>query len=59
VTPGARRAAVRRKGKDETSMSERRIWDALDEGQDPTDESDESASPPDGDPPAERDTEGR
>jgi uncharacterized membrane protein (TIGR02234 family) len=59
VTPAARRAAVRRKGKDETSVSERTMWDALDEGHDPTDESVESASPPDGDPPLERDTEGR
>ena len=35
-TPGARRATLRLKGNDETSMSERTIWDALDEGHDPT-----------------------
>jgi uncharacterized membrane protein (TIGR02234 family) len=59
VTPGARRATLRRKGEDEASMSERTMWDALDEGHDPTDESDKSPSPPDGDAPPEPDTEGR
>ena len=59
VTPGARRATLRRKGKDETSMSERTMWDALDEGHDPTAEPDDSASPPEGDPAPEPDTEGR
>ncbi|MGA9492615.1 MAG: TIGR02234 family membrane protein [Mycobacterium sp.] len=59
VTPGARRAVVRRKSNDETTMSERTMWDALDEGRDPTDQSDESASPSDDVSPREPDTEGR
>jgi uncharacterized membrane protein (TIGR02234 family) len=58
LTPAARRSAATR---DEGPMSERMIWDELDEGRDPT----ESASPNDpGSPPvdnssAEPDTEGR
>jgi uncharacterized membrane protein (TIGR02234 family) len=59
VTPGARRATLRRNGGDGTSMSERTMWDALDEGHDPTAESEESAPSPEGDPPPEPDTEGR
>jgi uncharacterized membrane protein (TIGR02234 family) len=51
LTPAARRSAATR---DEGPMSERMIWDELDEGRDPT----ESASPPD-DPSPEPDTEGR
>jgi uncharacterized membrane protein (TIGR02234 family) len=52
LTPAARRSAATR---DEGPMSERMIWDELDEGRDPT----ESASPPDDDPSPEPDTEGR
>ena len=53
ASPGARRSIARRDGADTASqeMSERMIWDALDEGYDPT-----------GDPtdrPRESDTEGR
>lgn len=55
VTPGARRAMLRRDGSDESMMSERTMWDALDEGNDPTDPAHESAAPPNADP----DTEGR
>ena len=51
LTPGARRSAATR---DDEPMSERMIWDELDEGRDPT----ESSSPNDN-PPAEPDTEGR
>jgi uncharacterized membrane protein (TIGR02234 family) len=51
LTPAARRSAATR---DEGPMSERMIWDELDEGRDPT----ESAAPPD-DPSPEPDTEGR
>ena len=51
VTPAARRSLARR---DEGVMSERMIWDALDEGRDPTE-----SSPPNDNPPAEPDTEGR
>jgi uncharacterized membrane protein (TIGR02234 family) len=44
--PGARRSIARRDGADTASqqMSERMIWDALDEGRDPTDRSRESDS---------------
>ncbi len=59
VTPGTRRSMVRRNGNDDTAMSERTMWDALDEGHDPTDSSVRSTSTPDGDPPPEPDTEGR
>ncbi|MFZ1162656.1 TIGR02234 family membrane protein [Mycobacterium sp.] len=52
LTPAARRSAAAR---DEWPMSERMIWDELDEGRDPT----ESAPPPDGNPPPDPDTEGR
>jgi uncharacterized membrane protein (TIGR02234 family) len=51
LTPAARRSAATR---DDGPMSERMIWDELDEGRDPT----ESSSPSDN-PPAEPDTEGR
>jgi uncharacterized membrane protein (TIGR02234 family) len=49
ASPGARRSIARRDGADTASqeMSERMIWDALDEGRDPTDR------------PRESDTEGR
>lgn len=60
VTPAARRSRPRR---DEKSMSERDIWDALDEGRDltqePTGEPQESAAPPDPEVRHEADTEGR
>jgi uncharacterized membrane protein (TIGR02234 family) len=52
LTPAARRSAATR---DEGPMSERMIWDELDEGRDPT----ESSSPPDDNSPPEPDTEGR
>jgi uncharacterized membrane protein (TIGR02234 family) len=51
LAPAARRSSARR---DDGPMSERMIWDELDEGRDPT----ESSSPNDN-PPAEPDTEGR
>ena len=51
LTPAARRSAATR---DDGPMSERMIWDELDEGRDPT----ESSSPNDN-PPPEPDTEGR
>jgi len=51
LTPAARRSAATR---DDGPMSERMIWDELDEGRDPT----ESSSPNDN-PPAEPNTEGR
>ena len=56
VTPAARRSLARR---DEGVMSERMIWDALDEGRDLTDQPVELASPPDDNSPPEPDTEGR
>lgn len=42
LAPGARRSIARRDAAqpDETPLSERMIWDALDEGQDPTDRPD-------------------
>lgn len=55
AAPGARRSMARR----EDQMSERMIWDALDEGHDPTDRPAESAAPPDHQPGRESDTEGR
>jgi uncharacterized membrane protein (TIGR02234 family) len=51
LTPAARRSVVAR---DDGPMSERMIWDELDEGRDPT----ESSSPNDN-PPPEPDIEGR
>ena len=51
LTPAARRSAATR---DDGPMSERMIWDELDEGRDPTE-----ASQPNDNPPAEPDTEGR
>jgi uncharacterized membrane protein (TIGR02234 family) len=56
VTPAARRSLTRR---DEKLMSERMIWDALDEGRDPTDQPHEPAVPPDHEARHEADTEGR
>jgi uncharacterized membrane protein (TIGR02234 family) len=57
VTPAARRSLAQR---NEETMSERMIWDALDEGedptQDPTDQPQESAAPPDREPRHEADT---
>jgi uncharacterized membrane protein (TIGR02234 family) len=52
VSPVARRSAGRR---GDGEMSERMIWDALDEGCDPTDRPEKPAGPPD----HESDTEGR
>ena len=51
LTPAARRSAATR---DDGPMSERMIWDELDDGRDPT----ESSSPNDN-PPAQPETEGR
>ena len=51
LTPAARRAAATH---DDGPMSERMIWDELDEGRDPTE-----SSLPNDNPPAEPDTEGR
>jgi hypothetical protein len=60
VTPAARRLVAQR---DEKIMSERMIWDALDEGedptQDPTDQPHESATRPDREVRHEADSEGR
>jgi uncharacterized membrane protein (TIGR02234 family) len=60
VTPAARRSLAQR---DEKTMSERMIWDALDEGedptQDPTDQPYESATRPDREARHEADSEGR
>ena len=60
VTSAARRSSSPRS---EEEVSERMIWDALDEGldltQDPTDQPQESAVPPDHDPRHEADSEGR
>jgi len=60
-TPAARRSMARSDpgDPDEALMSERMIWEALDEGRDPTDKPGESASPPDEKSPPEPDTEGR
>jgi uncharacterized membrane protein (TIGR02234 family) len=60
VTPAARRSLAQR---DEKTMSERMIWDALDEGEDPTQDSTdqprESATRPDREARHEADSEGR
>jgi uncharacterized membrane protein (TIGR02234 family) len=60
VTPAARRLVAQR---DEKIMSERMIWDALDEGedptQDPTDQPHDSATRPDREVRHEADSEGR
>jgi uncharacterized membrane protein (TIGR02234 family) len=60
VTPAARRSLAQR---DENIISERMIWDALDEGEDPTqdpiDQPQESATPPDPQARHDADTEGR
>jgi uncharacterized membrane protein (TIGR02234 family) len=61
-TPAARRSMARRYDAgdpDGALMSERLIWEALDEGRDPTDNPGESASPSDEKSPSEPDTEGR
>jgi uncharacterized membrane protein (TIGR02234 family) len=55
VTPAARRSLARR---DDGDMSERMIWDALDEGRDPTDQPSEPATSDD-QPRHEADSEGR
>jgi uncharacterized membrane protein (TIGR02234 family) len=52
LTPAARRSAATH---DAGPMSERMIWDELDEGRDPT----VSSSPPDDNPQTDADTEGR
>jgi uncharacterized membrane protein (TIGR02234 family) len=54
VAPAARRSAAQREVGD-TAISERMMWDALDEGRDPTDRSAESPAVPR----PESDTEGR
>ena len=60
VTPAARRSLAQ---SDEKTMSERMIWDALDEGedptQDPTEQPHESATRPDREARHEADSEGR
>jgi uncharacterized membrane protein (TIGR02234 family) len=60
VTPAARRALAH---DDDAVMSERMIWDALDEGRDPTqdrtDQPQDSVVPPEHEPRHEADTEGR
>jgi uncharacterized membrane protein (TIGR02234 family) len=60
LTPAARRSLAQ---PSDGVTSERMIWDALDDGWDPTqdrtDQLPESAMPPDDDPPHEADTEGR
>jgi uncharacterized membrane protein (TIGR02234 family) len=60
LTPAARRSRAQ---PDEKTMSERMIWDALDEGedptQDPTDQPQESAAPGDPERRHDADTEGR
>src|ERR1700727_234677 len=59
LAPAARRSMARRDERDEETMSERMIWDALDEGRDPTDQPVELASPPDDNSAPEPHTEGR
>jgi uncharacterized membrane protein (TIGR02234 family) len=56
ATTAARRSMARR---DTDSMSERAMWDALDEGHDPTHRPGEPGTPPDQDSRHEPDTEGR
>ena len=56
AAPGARRSMAPR---DDGDMSERTLWDALDDGRDPTDRPGEAAAPPDRQPKLESDTEGR
>ena len=56
VTPAARRLVAQR---DEKIMSERMIWDALDDGEDPTEQPHESATRPDREARHEADSEGR
>ncbi len=59
LTPAARRSMASRDERANAPMSERMIWDALDEGRDPTVQSGATASPTDDNPPPESDTEGR
>jgi uncharacterized membrane protein (TIGR02234 family) len=59
LPPAARRSVASRDERADAPMSERMIWDALDEGRDPTDQSGAAASPPDDKSPPEPDTEGR
>ncbi|MGC1153944.1 MAG: Trp biosynthesis-associated membrane protein, partial [Mycobacterium sp.] len=59
LTPAARRSMASRDERADAPISERMIWDALDEGRDPTVQTGAAASPPDDDPPPEPDTEGR
>jgi uncharacterized membrane protein (TIGR02234 family) len=59
LAPAARRSRARHDERDDETMSERMIWDALDEGRDPTDQPVELASPPDDNSAPEPDTEGR
>ncbi len=60
TTKYANRAARRSTARsDDDAMSERVMWDALDEGRDPTDRPGEPAAQPDPDPRHEADTEGR
>jgi uncharacterized membrane protein (TIGR02234 family) len=59
LTPAARRSMASRDQRTYAPMSERMIWDALDEGRDPTVQTGAAASPPDDNPPPEPDTEGR
>jgi len=56
TTPAARRSMADR---DDTAVSERMMWDALDEGNDPTDRPRERGPAPDQDPRHETDSEGR
>jgi uncharacterized membrane protein (TIGR02234 family) len=59
LAPAARRSMARRDERDEAPMSERMIWDALDEGRDPTEQPGSAASSPDDNSPPEPDIEGR
>jgi uncharacterized membrane protein (TIGR02234 family) len=59
LAPAVRRSVARSDEPDDATMSERMIWDALEEGRDPTDQPVESASSPDGNSSPEPDTEGR
>jgi uncharacterized membrane protein (TIGR02234 family) len=58
ATPATRRSAARG-DQEPTAMSERVLWDALDEGRDPTDRATESTTPQDRPPGSDSDTEGR
>jgi uncharacterized membrane protein (TIGR02234 family) len=58
LSPAVRRSALRRDEASAATLSERTLWDALDEGRDPTDPAGEPRSDPHDDS-AEPDTEGR